>query len=190
MKEDIYNELESISPFLANLKKQNSSHEELKAPPLYFETLTDKIIQEAQKQEAPAVANSHAITQQPIPQQTMPPFWQTIRLWIEALIQPRYAVGFAMALVLLTTGWWLFNNKNTHTIITDNAEIAQVSHDEIHNYIHDNIDDFDEELFLNSPDLVDTEGVSHEININDEDIEKYLEENIDEKDLKDLESKL
>lgn len=190
MKEDIYNELESISPFLANLKKQNSSHEELKTPPLYFETLTDKIIQEAKKQESTVVVDSRTIAHQPTPQPTIPPFWQTVRLWIEALIQPRYAVGFAMALVLLTTGWWFFNNKNSNTAITENVEIAQISHDEIHNYIHDNIDDFDEELFFNSPDLVDTEGVSHEINVNDEDIEKYLEENIDEKDLKELENKL
>ena len=114
-----------------------------------------------------------------------PHFLELVREWIESLLQPRYALGFATALVIAVAGWWFVNNRNSPLPIE--AEMAQLSHEEIHQYITENIDDFDEELILKNQELADTEG---DINISDDDIQKYLEENIDEKDIKELENKL
>ncbi len=184
MKEEFENELRAISPFLANLKKEGNKDDVFKVPQNYFDTLANTIVEKAQAQEIKAYPLSKkAILEAPTV--AKPHFLELVREWIESLLQPRYALGFATALVIAVAGWWFVNNRNSPLPIE--AEMAQLSHEEIHQYITENIDDFDEELILKNQELADTEG---DINISDDDIQKYLEENIDEKDIKELENKL
>lgn len=185
MKEDLEDELKALSPFLADLKSKGKKEESFKVPPLYFDTLADKIIEKAKEQEQAA----HPLSKQAVYTPPKPSFWEQVNAWIDSVMQPRYAMGFATVLMVVGASWWFFNSKNTIPIAVADKALTEVSHDEIHQYIHENIDDFDEELILSNQDLADTEG-SEEINLSDDDIQQYLEENIDEKDLKTLENKL
>jgi hypothetical protein len=184
MKEEFEEELKGLSPFLHNLKKDSKKEDVFKVPQNYFDTLADTIIEKAQAQEKQSYPLSKKAIQQ-APSVAKPHFLEQVREWIESLLQPRYALGFATALVIVVAGWWFVNYRNSPLPV--DSETAQLSHEEIHQYITENIDDFDEELILKNQELADTEG---DINISDDDIQKYLEENIDEKDIKELENKL
>ena len=185
MKEEFDDEFRAISPFLANLKKEGKKEDAFKVPQNYFDTLADQIIEKAQAKEKQAYPLSKKAIQE-APTVAKPHFLELIKEWIESLLQPRYALGFATALVIAVAGWWFVNNRRNSPLPAE-SEIAQLSHEEIHQYITENIDDFDEELILKNQELADTEG---DINISDDDIQKYLEENIDENDIKELENKL
>ena len=51
MKKEIENELREISPFLADLKKgMEEDKEPFRVPKFYFDTLADKVLENAQPQ--------------------------------------------------------------------------------------------------------------------------------------------
>jgi hypothetical protein len=188
MKEEFEEELKGLSPFLHNLKKDSKKEDVFKVPQNYFDTLADTIIEKAQAQEKQSYPLSKKAIQQ-APSVAKPHFLEQVKEWIESLLQPRYALGFATALVIVVAGWWFVNYRNS--TLPAESEMAQLSHEEIHQYITENIDDFDEELILKNQELADNEGdINKDINISDDELQKYLDENFDEKDIKELENKL
>lgn len=128
MKEDILNELENIAPRLADLKR-TQKQESFEMPKGYFEGLSDKIIAAAQAEDTAApVLTVQKGGKNPI-----------FRL-------SRWSVGVAAA-VLITGAAFFMTRQNTPDLKLDNFSDA-----EIQAFIHENLDDFDEELILASVD--------------------------------------
>jgi uncharacterized protein HemX len=180
MKEDFEEELRNISPFLADLKKQKKE-DGFKPPKYYFETLTDKVIENARPKT------------EVIPSYIAQPSLATrVGEWLTGLMQPRMAMAFATALFLAVGGWYFLRQTNAQQ--TDNCtELACLPKEEIKTYISENINEFDEEMLVGSPSIAEnTEGVHHidvfDKNANfkqldEKEVEQYLIDNLDEKDL-------
>ncbi len=173
MKEDIQEELREISPFLAGLERKDP----FKAPKYYFDTLADKVLEQAQPQ----------LVTIPPQYSTRPNLFTQLGNAISDLLRPRVAIAFASVTLVLAVGVWLVYQSNYKT-----KELAQteLSNEDIHQYIQENIADFDDELLLNNEKLAfDTEGGAlHKTDMKDEDIEEYLINTIDEKDLEALDN--
>jgi hypothetical protein len=180
MKENFEEELKNLSPFLADLKKQKKD-DGFKTPKYYFDTLADKVIENAQpKTEAP-------------PQYfAQPSLASRVSEWIAGLMQPRMALAYATVLFLAVGGWYFL--KPTQTQALDNCtELACLPHEEIKTYISDNINEFDEEMLVGNTSIAENtveernpdyfgKG-THLKDLDEKEIEQYLIENLDEKDL-------
>ena len=184
MKKECEDELREISPFLAALKKSKESEEPFRTPKFYFDTLADKVIEKAVAK--PVIPPQYSI------HSARPSLIELAQTWIASIMQPRYAIGFA-TVALLTVGGWFFIQKNQQNVD------SFASTEEIHQYIADNIDDFDDALLLEQGVLADSDVLNPEqnakenmdkINATDDEIEQYLKEHLDEKDLKELHNEL
>ncbi len=184
MKKEFEDELREISPFLADLKKSKEGEEPFRTPKFYFDTLADKVMEKAVAK--PVIPPQYSI------HSARPSFIELAQKWVASIMQPRYAIGFA-TVVLLAVGGWFFIQKNQQNVD------SFASNEEIHQYIADNIDDFDETLLLEQGILADSDALNPEqylkgnidkINISDDEIEQYLKEHLDEKDLKELQNEL
>ena len=182
MKKEFEDELREISPFLADLKKSKEGEEPFRTPKFYFDTLADKVMEKA-------IAKP-VIT--PPQYQARPSLFELAQQWIASIMQPRYAIGFATVALLAVSGWF-FIQKNQQNVD------PFASNEEIHQYITDNIDDFDDALLLEQGVLADSDVLNPEqnskgnidkINATDDEIEQYLKDNMDEKDLKELQNEL
>jgi hypothetical protein len=173
-KENFEEELREISPFLANLKKDDP----FKTPKFYFDTLADKVIEKAQIPVVIASTSSPTMS-----------LGERIRTWIAVLITPRYAMALS-TILFLTVGAWYFLKPVASKKTVESVE--EITTEDIQNYIKENIKDFDEKLIFDKGSVADTEGgdALPQLDINEEDIEKYLQDNIEDEDLKIIESEL
>ncbi len=187
MKKEIEEELRNISPFLADLKKELADKEPFKTPKFYFDTLADNVIAKVESQTQISTP----------PQYAEPPNWiSAIQRGLAAILQPRYALAFATAAVLAVTGWFFMHSQQPV------SDINFATTEEIQQYIHDNIDDFDLELLQENGALADVASEDNgtendlfgtdleKLNVSDEEIERYLKENMNENDLKEFENNL
>lgn len=181
MKKECEDELKEISPFLADLKKNKMGKEPFKTPKFYFETLADKVIQQ-----------SNAQTSIPPQYEARPRLFDMIAGWVSSIMQPRLAIGFASLAVLIMMFFFMYE-KNVPPVDTF------ASHEEIHQYITENIDDFDESLFLEHDNLAESDIFNSENmlkvnsdknNISADEIEQYLKEQMDGSDVYELENDL
>lgn len=184
MKKECEDELREISPFLADLKKSKEGEEPFKTPKFYFDTLADKVMEKAVAK--PVIPPQYSI------HSARPSFIELAQQWVASIMQPRYAMGFA-TVVILAVGGWFFIQKNQQNVD------SFASNEEIHQYIRDNIDDFDEALLLEQGVLADSDVLNPEqtakgnidkINATDDEIKQYLKEHLGEKDLKELQNEL
>jgi len=171
MKEnqEIRNELEEISPFLAGMKKEQP----FKVPAQYFEQLQDDVLQqvkaETQKEANPGLS------------------------WLDRgiasfllLFQPRYAVGFASIAILLVAGIYFSRIETDSTAVSKNT-FADLDMEETQEYIASNIEEFESEWLM---DLAMEEGFGEEETETGDETDLYLEEIINELDDSDLEELL
>lgn len=102
MKEDFEKELNELSPFLADLKKQQKQ-EPFKTPRLYFDTLADKVLDKAKEEK-----NTATVPPQYNQRQSLS---SRINGWLSTILQPRLALsGFALVLVF-AAGWYVINQQ-------------------------------------------------------------------------------
>lgn len=95
-------------------------------------------------------------------------WWE--RFW-SILLQPRLQIAFATLSVMAIGFFFLFPKQSS------DFTFASISEAELDQYIDDNIGDFDENLFINLVEITEDEAI---LDINfEEDIDSYLEENID-----------
>ncbi|NUQ22432.1 MAG: hypothetical protein HUU34_00650 [Saprospiraceae bacterium] len=176
-KEEIRKELEGLSsPILSKLKERGDG---FSTPENYFQALPDELWQRIQqevpqKQAAPAPA----------------PWWSPIREFFDSLLQPRYALAFAGVAAAIAVAIFLFRPSST---AETGQVLAGVSADEAAQYIADNIDDFDMAMLMEVA-AVENEQTTEPSPANatgDEDsLDQYYEELIDELDLEDIEEML
>jgi hypothetical protein len=164
-KKEIKDELEKLSPFLSEIKKENA----FEVPENYFKSLPDKVLEQIQV--------SKNTTKQSEDQAG----------WIDRLIenivllfQPKYAVGFATALVFVVASVYIFRKPTDQ--IDGSYQLAS-------QYISDHIDEFDVEMIWELSVSETGESTADE-GIDDSSFDEYLDEIIDELDDSELEKLL
>ena len=195
MKEEFEKELQDLSPFLADLKKQQKA-EPFKTPRLYFDNLADSVLEKAKGEtttvKAPPQYNSH------------PSIVERINSWLSIAFQPKWALSALAFALVAGAGWYAVQEQKTTPIAVEQP--IAVTHEEVQNYVKDNIEDFKEEEIvsaLTEPKKVDNEEKSVNTESNDikptqkaepvlkhpksglteAEIEQYLKENLDERDI-------
>lgn len=162
-KKEIKDELENLSPFLAEMKKKNS----YKVPENYFAELSANVWEEVQKEK---------VSTQPTPVATTPNWMEQVMQSIAVLFQPRMALSLASVAVLLVAGiFWMNNNPiEVQTV----AEGDGLTIEETTNYLAENIDDFDTDLLmqieLEESDITDI--YDYDQDFEDEDLDAILDD--------------
>lgn len=175
-KEEIRKELEGLSsPLLSKLKERGDG---FSTPENYFQALPNELWQRIQ-QEAPQ--------KQAAP--TPAPWWSPIREFFESLLQPRYALAFAGVAAAIAVAIFLFRPSTAET----EQVLTGVSADEAAQYIADNIDDFDMAMLMEmaaAESEQTTETGPANASGNEDSLDQFYEELIDELDLEDIEEML
>ncbi len=175
-KEDIRKELDGLaSPLLSGLKDRG---EGFSTPENYFQALPDELWQRIQievsrRQVAPAPT----------------PWWTPLREFFESLLQPRYALALAGVAAVIAVAIFLFRPNTSE----NNQVLAGVSAEEAAQYVADNIDEFDMALLMElavAENEQTREEPPTESTGNEDSLDQYYEELIDELDLEDIEEML
>ncbi len=182
MKEELKDELNDL-PFLKKMKEQSASG--LQVPKHYFKHLPDEVLRKAKE---------------PVPQPVRQPSWlERVEQIVASWLQPRYALAYASVLALVVAGIW-FLNKGVSEANQPMAAVSlqEISDEELFAYVSDNISDFDHDLVMETagpelpeikpqvktkPSLPKMAAPKPEV----EEMEKYIDEVIDEIDVEDLE---
>lgn len=165
-KNKIQEELKEIAPFLAELKKETS----FDIPVDYFKELPDEILRQVQEDSSKPTIVSPSLFEQFIQQ-------------LQWLMSPPRLAGLA-TIVLLVGGITFMMNQNTDLVATE----IVISEDEINSYIVANIEDFEEELFLEFTEEEDLSNLFQDIE--NDDLDQYLESELDDLDIEILEDYL
>ena len=167
MKEDIENELREISPFLADLKEvqpdKNGKAEPFRTPKFYFDNLADRVMEKTQPLPPPQYVRKKNVFSQ-------------LEEWLSVLVQPRWAMSMA-TVAILAVGSWFYLKKE---VVQPNETLTEITNEDIHEYIENNIEDFDENLLAeNAPIASDTEGGDIFKEMSDSEIEDFLNEHFE-----------
>jgi hypothetical protein len=115
MKEASENELNDLSPFLADLKKRQGG-DPFKTPKFYFDNLTDKVLLEAKSANKMTVG-----TEKGTPQYK--PLFERLKSLFAPNLQPKLAMAFA-SIALVIAGSWYAMTRKTEEIVTNSPQIA------------------------------------------------------------------
>jgi hypothetical protein len=170
-KEDILNELEELSPRLAQIKREEMP---LEVPATYFAELQRDVLWQI-RQEQRAAAQPET--------KPAPANWFA---WFDFLRRPRYAVAFATLAVLLVAAIWVLAPRAGSSDNGLNPAFATLTEAEALEYIEDNVQDFDVELLAQfaNLDLLEATATS---GWSDEEWDDILDALLDEADIQTLE---
>ena len=164
-KKEIQEELEILAPSLSKMKKEAT----FKVPENYFNALPDQILRELNLTEEKVVVEKKSS------------WWTELMDRLMILMQPRIAVGLVTLALLLVSIFYLTNDENASST---NPSITEFSSAAVEDYIIENIDDFDDDLLFEialQPEHSDDEHPD------DQELNNYLDEIIDEMDDNSLE---
>lgn len=174
-------ELRDIAPFLSDLKKQNRK-EPFSTPQFYFDNLADRVLAQTQ----------HPLSIQQAPSAQKGALGQLLEKISQTLWQPRLAMAFGAVLIMVCAGsFWFFNTKTNARQTNDMAIVlSDLTQEEVSEYVNENIDDFDDELFIETKgEYTVTTDAKPIFKIEDDAaIEEYLNDNIDGVQENDLEA--
>lgn len=174
-KHNIHNELEQVSPLLAQLKKEQPQAPQQDVPPRYFEQLTSEVLHEARRKPAP------------------PPFWQKLELLLDRVFnRPRYVVSLATLVAVLAFTAYLFGvfDSAPESPAVPSLVDAQPDATLTNEYLADHLGLYDmttnEDMlaYLNATDAMqnqapDSEATPEEA-LDQELLEDYIFDNVDE----------
>lgn len=161
---NIQDELQDISPFLANLREKEDGFE---VPNLYFDRLEQNIMAGIKAEEE---AENWTTASSANPIETELTLTQKLKNW---LFKPQFAMAFGLALVAIVAVTVFLQQPN------DTIDGLAISEEEALEYIEDNIDQFSETIIMEAvgEDLAELE-VSTDWEVNETELEEYIEENI------------
>ncbi|MFK7775719.1 MAG: hypothetical protein AB8F94_26590 [Saprospiraceae bacterium] len=169
-KKEIQDELESLAPSLSKLKKE----EVLDIPENYFTQLPEQILNQIDFSKNETVVETVSTS-------SSSNWYHQLTEWLTVLLQPKATIGFAMMIMLTVASILILNDTNK-----PDPSVADLTSNELEDYIKANIDDFEIQELLNV--LGSEEELSlTEMEIEEEDLDGYLEEIIDDIDASDLE---
>jgi len=153
-------ELEEISPFLAEMRKGEDA---FKIPDNYFDYLSESVLEQVKLEPQLSINKKKEKTP-----------WYAF-LFHRAAVGSMATLAVILAVVLLTD----------QSQIVDQS-LANISSEEFSEYVSTHIEEFEVNDFLEA----DLLGNIREIELEEQEIEQYLEENIDELDAATLEQLL
>lgn len=208
MKEEFNKELQELSPFLADLKKQQKA-EPFKTPRLYFDTLADKVLEKAKEEKNTAVV--------PPQYNQRPSLSERINIWLSTLLQPRLAFSVLGLALVVAAGWYAVDsqkapivspNEQTTMAVTeapknnvgemptnDNTNVATIENRHQQSTI---VDIEDPKMVENKSAVVDSQKTPNKTEITpplimhpksgltEEEIEEYLKEALADEDLENI----
>lgn len=142
-KNKINKELEELSPFLSQLKKDKK--EGFSMPANYFDTFEDRLMHRIEEEAALSPIRHSE-------KETTFQFFKTIK----AFFSPRYAIGFSTCLILIIGSVYVLNPVESTTNI--DAMEGLLADGSIDAYIYNNIEDFKTEdivAFLGEDEVAD-----------------------------------
>ena len=175
-KDEIREELQRLSPLLSKMKEDGK--QPFRAPEGYFQGLPEEVLRRAKAEEG-LVRESRPVAQN-----------RKVGAWLQWLLFPRRAVGLAMALLLVAAGTYLFWPRSAS--YNPEEALAGISVEEAQAYVSENIGDFELEVLLDAA-VVSAEDVPQiELlpDVGQEDIDRYLDEVLDDISLDELEELL
>jgi hypothetical protein len=171
-KNELWDELESISPILAKMKGER---EGFQVPKDYFKSLPDEVLGKlGQNASAPS-----------------PSWLERLLRPLQSIWEPKYVLATASALAILVVAVCFFKKPPAKLEALPVAAIqaADIPDDALHAYLADNIEDIDEELIVEAK--FDGKEPQTKTSIvpqpSPEELDEYLNEVIDEIDPEDLE---
>ena len=195
MKEEFEKELQELSPFLADLKKQQKS-EPFKTPRLYFDNLANQVLEKA-KGETKTIK---------VPPQysSFPSLANRINDWLSIAFQPKWALSALAFALIVGAGWYAVQQQKTAVIAVEQP--IALTHEEAQNYVKENIQEFKEEDIVTAltespktnkedksvtnkstqikPAQKEEPVLKHpKSGLTEAEIEQYLKENLDERDV-------
>lgn len=162
MKEDFKKELENIAPNLMKIKKQQLN-EKADLPSNFFHNMQLDVLNQL-KTESAAFAEKPKVEQ---------------KNWFAFLQKPQIALAFGIGLMLLVAGVFLMKNTAVEPL-----QLAELTEEEVLEYIAQNIEDFDAVSLTEISD----EDIDFEIDLNEEELDLFLEESLDQIDEADFEN--
>lgn len=161
-KKEIQDELDELSPFLSELKQQETG---MGVPEHYFDFLTASVMEQVVL----------------IPKSSASVLPKAKPVWYAFLFNERIWSGLAMTLLLMVTILFFRNQP-----IADEPTFAEISSEEAVIYIAAHLEDFETSLFTEGDFIEEMEAAK----IEDEEIDLYLEEIIEDLDTETLEELL
>ena len=152
-KKAIQDELKDIAPSLAKLRETGDG---FSVPDNYFEFLTESMLEQAKL----------------VPQPTVPKKEEHKQPWYAFLFTPQLLGGLATVCILLGATMFLLDRSSK------GGELIDISADEAVAYISNHLDEFETTLFIQDDFL----GDINEVDLDDLELDQYLEENIEEID--------
>jgi hypothetical protein len=142
-KNKINKELEDLSPFLSQLKKDKK--EGFSMPANYFDTFENRLMHRIEEEAALSPSSSSQ-------KETTFQFFKTIK----AFFSPRYAIGFSTCLILIIGSVYVLKPVES----TTNIDVMEglLADGSIDAYIYNNIEDFKTEdivAFLDEDEVID-----------------------------------
>ncbi|MEM1119372.1 MAG: hypothetical protein AAGJ18_02930 [Bacteroidota bacterium] len=160
--ENINEELEGLSPFLAKMQQESDG---FKVPDNYFNYLTESVMEQVKLEPQPTIIGAAKASKTP---------------WYSFLTN-RVVVGSLATLAIILATVLLLDNQPTV-----DQSLAEVSSEEFSEYVSTHIEEFEVTDFLEA----DLLGDISEIEFEAQEIDQYLKENIEELDAAILEQLL
>lgn len=169
---DIQQELEVLSPLLFNMKKEETI-QPFQVPEDFFSNLPDRVLEQTVTEQV----------SKPKPQ-AFQTWWKTLQNYLDVLFQPRYAVGFATIALLMVAAFYLTSEESMKA---DMIALEDLSSEEIDTYISQNIEEFQEELLEGEAETALFQSETS-LDVEDAELEEYLDDVLEEVDVNTLEN--
>jgi len=160
-RKEIQDELGELSPFLSELNQEATG---MSTPEHYFDFLTESVMEQVALIPKPSSSELPAVKP----------------AWYAFLFNKRILGGLATALLLLTTVFF-FRNQ-----LVVESNFAEISSEEAATYIAAHLEDFEITLFTEGDFIEELEGME----IDEEEVDLYLKEIIEDLDAETLEELL
>lgn len=183
-KDNIKDELNELSPFLAKLRKSDDGFE---VPEDYFQSFESNLMARIKAEEEVKNWSPSATTST---ESTQPASWMSkVLTWLKT---PQISISFAMVLVIIVAISVILQptmpNGATAEMISVEEAISDISTEEMLAYVEANVEQFDETLLSEVVEIEVVEDIKVEETIQvetptletieTEELEQYLEENI------------
>lgn len=172
-KEKIKKELDDLSPLLSKLKQDSDNP--FGVPNHYFESLQDEVLRQVSVEQVDVQVVEPG-----------PSWLDRLVEQLQWLFQPRYAMAMATVAILIVAGIFFFRGETS----SPGLALQDLSEEDITDYISSNIEDFEVDLLVEAMgDEIDP-ALLPKPDLEDAELEEYLDEIIDEIDLEELEDLL
>ena len=159
MKEEFKKELEGLSPEMLKIKHlQGQKQPDI--PANYFHNMQFEVLQKLKTER------------EILPEKTVSEK-KSVLAWLRKAMSPQLTWAFGIGLVLIVAGGIFMTRQASESV-----GFAQLTDEEILNYIDNNIEDFDALSLLNMTD----EEIFFENDLDEKSVNEYLENNLDQID--------